>query len=278
MEINEKYITYREYKDVKVPILKIKKGTLLFRYVYDIPQDKKTIKSMLEGSFLGIKIDKESFCLPNQYNVFFYPYPYIMDTNKYLSIFKPKESHMVLFETTKDLNVALFLLPSEMNRIGKNEENEILITCDNYSYCNGLKGFYFDACFRDDFLKNNMDIMGYYGISENDSKRFMTQYKKSFFTPFRKFIHLHKDTKTIGVPELVLYPRTIREIDSINTEIKEDSIYEYILENQNIFNYKTVDEFKHKPFDKNDKLFYYLNRDFKKNYKFNKLNGFYEKI
>lgn len=282
MEISKSLITYRKYnykgEQIDVPILLIKKGTLLFRYVYDIPEDNKSIEAMLKGSFLGIKTDEDKFCLPCHYNVFFYPYPYIMDTNKYLSKFKIKESQMVLFETTKDINVALLLSPSELTRIGKDEENEILTTCNQYNYCGNLKGIYYDACFKEEFLNQNMDILGYYGISENDSRRFMNQYKKPFFKPFSKFIHFYKDSKTKGVPELVLYPRNIREKESIELEIKEDVIYDYITENQDLYNYKMVESFEHKPYNKNDMLFKYLNNEFKKEYKFNKLSGFYERI
>jgi hypothetical protein len=281
MEIDESLITYRSFnfknEVIKIPILKIKKGTLLFRFIYDIPKDNKKMEDMLSGSFLGINVSENSFCLPNQYNVFFYPYPYIMDTNKYLFKYKPDDSQMVLFETTTDINVALLLSPSPFRRVGKGEENEILTTCDKYTYCDGLSGFYYDACFKKEFMEQNMDIMGYYGISENDSKRFINQYKKQEFKPFRKFIHLYTDSETQGVPELVLYPRRIRKDESINLKIEPEKIYDFISENKNLYNYKIVNIMKHKIYGKNDELSRFLNTEFKTDYKFNYLSSFYER-
>jgi hypothetical protein len=284
MEIDESLLEYRNYKfngkNVEIPILTIKKGTLLFRYVYDIPKDNKFIKDMSEGSFIGIRKSRnvDSFCLPFTYNVFFYPYPYIMDTNKYLFYNKVNRAEMVLFETTKDLKVVLLLTPSKLRRISKEEENEILITCDNYEYCENLKGFYYDACFRKDFLEKNKDIMGYYGISEGDSKRFLKSYKTPKYKPFKKFVHFYKNDKNVGIPELVLYPRNERIFEDINIEIKKGKVYEYIKENEDLFNYKMIDTLKHFPYGKNDELSRFLNKDFVQKYFFNKLSGLYERF
>lgn len=274
MQIDNSLIEYVEFQGAKVPIMIIKKGTLLFRYVYDNPSDKVTISKMAPGSFLGIQNenDENEYCLPDNYNVFFYPYPYVMDTNKYL---KPTASKMMLFETTVDIKVALFLKPSLYTRNLTGEENEISMSCDNFNFCYGLKGRKHDPCLKKEFLQQHPDVMGIYGISFNDNKRFIQQFNSPKFKPFKKFIHMYKDKKTVGVPELMLYPLIKREGEII-TKVEGD-VYDFIKECKSAFNYEAVNVFNHKPLNKNDELFVYMNQ-INKQYKFNKNSSFYETI
>ena len=278
MEIDKSLITYRKYDNINVPILKINKGTLLFRLVSDNPTDNTTIEEMMKSSFIGIKNSEDTRCLDVNHNVFFYPYPYIMDTNPFLK--NSTNNNMVFFETTCDINVALLLHPSKFYRINKNEENEFLTTCDRYELCGKIPGKYYDPCFKFEFLKQNPDIMGIYGISIKDSNRFMKMFNKPIFKPFRKFIKFHKDIRTKGVPELILYPMKNRSVETIfkipDSKIDNDEyLYDYIKENENMFNYKLVNVFAHKPL-KIDELYKYMNEQ--KDYKISNKSGFYEKI
>lgn len=273
MQIDKSLISYRNFEGYEIPILHLKKGTLLFRLVHTNPIDNTNITDMMDSTFLGIKETKTDFCLSSSYNVFFYPYPYIFDTNKYL---KPTESKMVLFETTKELNIALLLKPSKYTRISKNEKNDFMITCDNFVFCDNKKGRYNDPCFTEEFMKQNPDVVGMYGIQQNDSRRFMSQFNSNKFKPFKKFIHLHQDDKSVGVPEMILYPLISREMKDINTKVDRD-VYDIIKENENKFNYKIVNIFDHKPYEV-DELYKYMKTDIRKEYQFNKLSGFYERI
>jgi hypothetical protein len=271
MQIDDSLIDYITYNDKQIPILNIKKGTLLFRYVYDNPGDNVTINKMAPGSFLGIQNEKDEneYCLPSNYNVFFYPYPYVMDTNKYL---KPTASKMMLFETTTDIKVALFLKPSLYTRNMTGEENEISVSCDNFNFCYGLKGRSHDPCFKEEFMKQHPEIMGIYGISFNDNKRFLQQFNKPIFKPFRKFIHMYEDNKTIGVPELMLYPLR-RRGDEIVTKVEGD-VYDFIKKHEKSFNYEAVNVFNHKPLKMYDELFVFMN-NINKKYRFDKASSFF---
>jgi len=278
-------IEYRNYVNnedelYKVPILNIPKGVLMFRYVYDIPEDNKNIVDMTISSFLGINkskkdIEKKSLCLPKHYNVFFYPCPYVMDTNKYIQKYPPKDSNMVIFETTKDVKVVLLTSPSKFYRIDKGEENPLSINCDKYTYCDNIKGFEYDPCFRENFLKQHPDVMGMYGLSKNDAKRFMKKYEKPFYSKFRKYIKIQKDIRGVsGVPELILYPLSYR-YENVDFDFeKESDIYDFIQKNQDNFNYKAIDTFKHKPYQSYDELSNFM-KNINKEYKFDKTWGFY---
>jgi hypothetical protein len=294
MDIRKDYIEYRSFNGVNVPIMTIPKGSLLFRLVYNSEQEKTKIDKMMKESFLGLTMSKpirnfneevefdedefsfseaeEEFCLHNNHNVFFYPYPYVMDTNWYIR--NTTESKMVLFETTKDIKVALFLSPSGMTRINKGMESVIATTCDNFSFCDDKKGRDYDPCFKYEFMEKFPDVVGMYSIQQRDSKRFLDVYKTANkFKPFKKFIHFYKDSKTIGIPELILYPLQERSLESLYNKINLDA-YEYITGNENDYNYKVVEVFDHEIYEK-DKLFTYMSKQ--KDYIFNQGTGFYER-
>ena len=60
-------IEIRKYGEQDVQITTIPKGTLLFRAVSTIDRIREDIFGLRKG---------ENHCLPPQYNVFFYPFPF----------------------------------------------------------------------------------------------------------------------------------------------------------------------------------------------------------
>jgi hypothetical protein len=108
-------LEYRKFKvsdneaEVEIPILTLKTGTVLFRGVLD--------PSKFISDFLGIPIEGKpnAYCLPSQYNTFFFSYPYVFDTNYYNKLdAKGKNSHTSLYVLTNDVKVALMIKPSKI--------------------------------------------------------------------------------------------------------------------------------------------------------------------
>jgi len=268
MEIDQSLITYRTFKNVEVPIMKIKKGSLFFRLIYDTPSKNIYHNISAIETFLGRKVNDTTFCLTPNHNVFFYTFPYVMDTNYYLFMDNVRKGKMMVCKATKDLNVALFLSPSNFERVNKKQSNEFVITCDNF------EGHASDPCFREEFMVNNTDVVGMYTLQRSDVRNFKNIAKKSFFKPFEKFIYYYRDVQyTIGPPELILYPLQRRSMNTICTELSMDvDIYDYIRKNQEMYNYEVIEVFDHKFFQK-DKLYSFMNQNFNK---FNFRSGFYE--
>lgn len=276
MEIDLKLIEYRIFNGQKIPILDIKKGSLLFRLIYDYPRTNVKILDSATETFLGRKQVDGSFCLDRHHNVFFYTCPYVMDTNFYLQKDKIKKGEMLVCETTQNLKVALFLSPSNLVRINKGNKSDLAITCNNYLKCDKSPGISSDPCFRDEFMINNPDIVGMYVLQKDDIRRYKNISKKSFFSPFNKFVKSYRDASgLIGPAEIILYPQRMRKMENIYTYIPEKiNIYDYIKESESLYNYKIVQIFEHNFFRK-DALYNFMNKIL---YTFNKSTGFYENV
>ena len=245
-------LEYRDYKtesgvNVIIPILTLKTGTVLFRGVLD--------PSKFISDFLGIPIPgkPDSYCLPTQYNSFFFTYPYVFDTNYYNKLEAVgQNSHTSLYVLTNDVKVALFVKPSTLVRANKDEPNVISESCDNYTFCDGLKGRSYDPCFTEEFMKANPDVLGMYAIQKKDNVSFLKTYNKDTrFKSFKKFISFIYDEYMMGAPELILYPRRKRVFEDVKVDLKELGLTfeEYMKIHYEEFNYYSLDIYKHNPLD-----------------------------
>ncbi len=243
----------RKYKDEEIPLLTIKKGTVLFRTVLE--------EKVLISDYLGLKTSEEdsTYCLPSNYNVFFFTCPYVFDINKFhRKEAEDKNPIIALYVILEDLKVALMVKPSKLIRASEDNDNPISTSCENFTFCKNIKGRYYDPCFFEEFIKENPDVVGSYSIQHSDTYPFIKQLKTKVYNPFRKFISLVKDEKYYGAPELILYPKKIRSLENINTNLEKIDLQSFISEGQ--FNYYPIATYYHKPMDSSDELYTNLHK------------------
>jgi len=236
----------RKFKDESIILLKIPKGTVLFR------------TTLGEDNFkdFGGRYDKEtdSYCLGYNHAVWFFPYPYVSDTNPY---FKERGTDtFLLYITTCDIIVALFIKPSPKMRSDMNKPSDPIIEpCNKQIFCDKNPGFISDPCFKEEFLRENPDVVGSLTISFLDMIDFRKELFAGKLTDLSKFMSFFREAKGFsGVPEFALYPRRIRSFETIVSK-KQD--YDWIISHMEEFIYIPFQIFSHKPYEK-DELYKFM--------------------
>jgi hypothetical protein len=196
----------------KVKLITIPKNTLLFRVVDDYKSD-----------FQGVNIDG-SFCIPPQYNVFFYFNPFVVDA---LPEWYAKYNEIQVYKTTTPLKIISLISPSELSRGTRMTKGKVIKSC-NKTRKSCLVGRDYDACFNDKFLQKNPSIVGWIGIGRADSIKINKEIESGELQNVKEFIHLVKDKRNIeGPPELGLYPLKSRQLDDVkDADITADN-YNY---------------------------------------------------
>ena len=197
-----------EGKDVYVTTLP--KGTLLYRGVKTL--DK--IKQDLFGT-----PDATQYCLSPNYNVFFYPFPF---ADSIVGTY----SHLLVYVVMNDINLATLISPSKMTRGDRHSGVGAIVSCSTIptdQHGCKLEGRDYDPCFKPAFRTAHPDVSGMIGFAGIDQSAFLQvvqNYRED--TPVRH--HLNKYLTTYvdatgkpGIPELVLYPFTHRQVADILT-------------------------------------------------------------
>jgi hypothetical protein len=237
-------ISFRDFEGKKSTILTIPKGTILFRHVY------KTDNPI--NDFLGKYNEKEDkYTLsPDQY-IYFYFYPYIRDTNKFVSSEIQDISTMITYVTTRDINILLLIKPSKYSKSKRFRSNTISL-CNEKIDCEGQKGFETDICFKEKFREENSDILGNISIKYSDNIDLKEAIKSGKFNDFKKFIAFFKNVNNnLGVPEIALYPRIKNTDKCIETKLDIPG-YDWIKKNFEEFNYFPLLVQPHKLYEKGD--------------------------
>jgi hypothetical protein len=175
------------YETIVIP-----KGTVLFRGINSTAAITSDFAGMLKG---------EKFCLHENYNVFFYPFPFISNT-------VATYPYMAIYVTMRDLKLINLVLPSKFNRGHGNAETGGIVACNNIKLgCNNTQGRDYDPCI--DYRQVPNDISGMVAIANADANKLKTdrigkqitqQYGNKYFTTY-------KDARNIvGVPEFILHP------------------------------------------------------------------------
>jgi hypothetical protein len=242
-------IEYRTYNQNEIPVLTIPKGTVLFRYISD--------KENAIRDFVGFETeedkDQTTYCLSKYHNTFFYPYPYVIDSNSWVNGKKQTQQvykNMILYEIAHDCKIILMIKPSEFIRKGK---YDFTTYCNNLQFCN-KNGIKTDICLTEDFIDKNPDISGIYAIQEGDANNLMKWYTKNEYTNFRKYLTFFRDINFKSVPEIMMHPLLRRNIQEQKTVIVNGSEFDYIQKHKNKFNYHPFQVFEHKPLEDNDEL------------------------
>ena len=199
-----------EGQDVYVTTLP--KGTVLYRGV-------DTTGKIAEDVF-GVRTPT-GHCLPPNYNVFFYPFPFVDSTIK-------EYSHFLVYVVANDIKLATFLAPSPAVRGDRFETAGPITSCSLLSTAEhgcGLKGREYDPCFKPAFRAAHPDISGMIGMPKMDQMSFMRAVK-NYAAPTGIRHHLHKYLTTYldaqgdpGVPELILYPLVSRAAEDVLTPL-----------------------------------------------------------
>jgi hypothetical protein len=248
-----------EYETIVIP-----KGTLLFRGI-------DSVESLL-NDFAGIrKGNTNQFCLTANYNVFFYPFPFVAN-----SVNEDYES-IVVFVTSRDLKLINLILPSKFHRADRDTGKGGIITCNKVDMGCGMKGHEFDPCVNYDEIST--DVSGIIAIAEGDA-RTLKDMKEEFEKWNGKYFTSYKDSRgVVGVPEFILHPlrdnvektENITDFQPWYKKNKDTFNYKYlhILDNQPEIIQEFMDEFLSKVgMDLGDETPYFL--------KMNKKNGFFQ--
>jgi hypothetical protein len=236
-------ISHRFFEGKKATILTIPKGTVLFRYVYD------TDNHLFD--FLG-KYDKENdtYTLSPDQNVFFYFYPYVIDTNRYVpEMIVGKNPQMITYITSSDIKVILLIKPAEYTK-SKRARSNLIVSCQDVVNCEGATGIKTDLCFKEKFKQENPDIIGKINLKFSDNLDLEKAIESGEFEDFQKFIAFFRDADfDSGVFELSLYPRVKRRNECITTKLDLPG-YDWIVKHLDEFNYFPLQVHNHKLYEK----------------------------
>jgi hypothetical protein len=209
-----------EPKETTVYVTTLPKGTVLFRGINKPPKSgARTVEELraleeqstlekLYSDLYGIRTKDRSYCLPPEYNVFFYPFPFADASVADLSY-----THVFVYVTLRDIKLATFIFPSPMRQTDKGPAT----SCNELpTHGCGLSGRRYDPCFKPDFRADHPDVSGMIDIVDMDRKNFQNivyNYEEgsALRTYFNKYVSLYTDDKfKSGIPELILHPLVAR--------------------------------------------------------------------
>ena len=208
------------YETIVIP-----KGTVLFRGFDNT--------STLTADFGGI-LNGENFCLRENFNVFFYPFPFVSSTIK---MFK----YATIYVTSRDLTLLNLILPSKYNRGHRGPGMGGIISCNNINIGCNVVGYPYDPCI--DYTKVPQDVTGMLAIAQTDAEKL--RYSRAIFKNWiNKYFATYKDSRgLIGVPEFILHPR----MDKTARTEKIDDFEPWYRANKNDFNYNYLHVMEYNP-------------------------------
>lgn len=188
--------------ETSVYVTTLPKGTVLFRGV-------RTLDKLYDDVY-GVQTKDGPYCLPPEYNVFFYPFPFADAT-------VGSYSHVLVYVTMHDIKLATFLSPSPMIRGDRHQGTGPIIACDKIaSHGCGIAGRRYDPCFKPDFRAAHPDVSGMIGIADVDRREFLNRANNPFQgAPLRKYFNQYVSAYTDstgkpGIPEVILHPLVTR--------------------------------------------------------------------
>ena len=232
------YNKYKKYKKKNkhilnnIPTITIPKNTLLFRVVNEPITDYVGIKLTHDIVNDMYKDKVDSYCIPKEYNVFFYMSPFIVDG---LPIWFESFKNIEIYILNNDIKVLSMIGNSKYNRSIRITKKEIATSCDKIKDSCIKIGRHYDLCLTEQLIKSRPDILGWTAITKNDAKKFMKEYS-NFDQDKKKYVQLGKDNRGIEGPiELAIYPLKKRNnnnvfINDVNNWLKQDTFnYKHII-------------------------------------------------
>lgn len=242
-ELKTPYLDYtvRRLGSEKINITSLPKGTVLFKGFSADKHDK------MISDYLGWhkKDGKYSYVWPN-FNVFFYPYPFVVDEIGITDV----ESLMVTSVLQNDVNLVLGVLPSENARNDRHSSG-YLKSCSNIEISSHFEGLDYDPCLNPQFISQNQDVVGEIFISGTDASAH--QKIKGSNLDFLKYRHFFQDKNNIvGVPEVILHPFKKRSNHELKFNREETANQEWLMKNLDKYNYRPISINKHTTYQESD--------------------------
>lgn len=225
----------RKFNGRDVYITTLHKGTVLFRGLRSAGQVREDIFGLDAPDEGSGDSSRRMVCLPPHYNVFFYPFPFVDAT-------VGRYKHTVIYCLVEDVKVAVFISPSPMTRGARLTRGMPIQSCSDLTeeqHGCGMTGRDYDPCFNHQFLTNNPDVTGMIAIADADRLTFLDQLEAQIVNGGRLWDFLGKYYSAYtqsagdvqeergvpgnapGIPEIILYPRTVRSPLSIYTRLRD---------------------------------------------------------
>jgi hypothetical protein len=185
------------YRNTKLLIKEIPKGTILFRLSKDTQNDLR-----------GVLLDDGTRCLTPNFNVFFHPNPFI-GIHLYKDYLEEIGKTVNVYKVLNDIKVLSLVKPSKYSRMSM--KNKTFITrCSTVKQgCLPRKGKSYDPCFSKTMIEKYPDIVGMLVLSPGDNK--LKKNLKNVNPEILSYFHKAEDSFKINeVPELILHPLSKR--------------------------------------------------------------------
>lgn len=255
LKISSRGVTSLTTTEERVPILTLKKGTVLF-HTFETLQD-------LEGMFIGFPSgDGEYLLNPNQ-QVFFLLHPFNIQygfKTLILTLQNDVEVFMGLTDQTQyDLDDPIPFNPLDLTLMKSSIWNKTSILSKLYVSGDENDCDYRYPCRTQEVIQKESQVMGYiaHDLDANGNPGFWHGETKDFFEyyPYVSYYHglsiQHENDMIVkrvitDRPEVVLYPRKIRSTfyyptPSYEFETQENYIFTYLRDHEEEFNYKMID-------------------------------------
>jgi hypothetical protein len=205
------------YRNTKLLLQTIPKGTLLFRLVKRPLDDTR-----------GVLLDDGSRCIIPNYNVFFYPNPFVvkLTLGKWLKN-EDLGQYIYVYTLTRDIKILKLVKPSKYSRGHKGTKKNFIKTCSSVPKgCMPRSLSSYDPCLSDTMISKYPDVVGIMGIPAADARELKKSIKKTS-KRVKNFFKLTEDSLGIrGIPELVLHPLVKRPSQQIivkDTDVLENN-------------------------------------------------------
>jgi hypothetical protein len=205
------------YRNTKLPVKTIPKGTLMFR-----------LTKFPENDIRGVPLEDGTRCITPHFKTFFYPNPFASELafEKYLHEF---DKNLYVYILTHDIKVFNLVSPSPYTRRDKTRKNFFLKRCSTVKRgCLPRQLNDYDACFSDTIIKKYPNVVGYLGNVFSDTVQMKRNLNKSENLKYKKYFHYANDATNVkSVPELAIYPLVERSPKDIiiNSEDKLENSY-----------------------------------------------------
>jgi hypothetical protein len=237
------------YRNTKLLLQTIPKGTLLFRLVKRSLNDTR-----------GVPLDDGTRCIIPNYNVFFYPNPFVIKLalGKWLKT-EDLGEYVHVYILTHDIKVLKLIKPSKYSRGHKKTKRNFIKTCSTVPKgCMPNSLSRYDPCLSDTIISKYPYVVGIMGIPAADSKDLKKSLKKTS-KRIKNFLKMTDDSLGVhGIPELVLHPLVKRPSQQIivkDTDVLENNYK--LLTKININNEAKLLNFMDKHTTYNPDTFYY---------------------
>jgi hypothetical protein len=213
---------FLNYNNLRIPIITIPKGTLLFRGVKNINSD-----------FAGIPQSDGTYNLTPYHNVFFYPYPFIADLHrKWYNDLTHYNNSVEVYETLHPIKIVSLVSPSHYTR--RNRFKDQFITQCSKLYSNGRS---YDPCFTKDFVEKYPEVNGMEAVEMKDGHDFHAALKQGeLTTKERSYLHWTTNAKHANsIKEYILYPlkkrynTIIKDVNVWKEDHKDEFLYRHVI-------------------------------------------------